>query len=331
MESESPTRTAAASYKAAGVRRLGETGVGNCPTLSTVKVLSLAWVFAVALFPMASSTIVLASPPERPAEVHFELYLGYTVVAKGSMGRLQKLNFIIDTGAVPSIVDSRVARKLGLEGVADSVSVFSREVPVEEVVLPCVSVGPVTANSIRALVHDLSFLERGLGVRIDAMIGLDVLGAQDFSIDYATRRIIFETPPGEANSPTTDEPQVPFERGPGFVAVQIQIQGLPLRLMVDTGTNDLVLFAPKVEGRLAGAKTVGVKMKTTLGGEGRMPVVELAGASMGSIGLPGQRAVLLNGEGPASADLDGLLGVTALGLARVTFDFVHNTLRWKPR
>ena len=129
------------------------------------------------------------------------------------MGELQKLNFIIDTGAVPSIVDARVARKLGLEGVADSVSVFSREVPVEEVVVPSVRVGPVKANSVRALVHDLGFLERRLGVRIDAMIGLDLLGGQDFSIDYSKRRIAFEMPTGKANSLAADEPQVPFRKG----------------------------------------------------------------------------------------------------------------------
>ena len=60
-------------------------------------------------------------------------------------------------------------------------------------------------------------------------------------------------------------------------------------------------------------------------------MVELAGASMGSIELPGQRALLLDGEGPSSANLDGLLGIVALGVARITFDFEHDTFRWKPR
>jgi predicted aspartyl protease len=333
MDSQSRTWKAEVRCSAAGVRdrRLSQARDRNRRRLSRLKGRSLAWVFAVALAPAAASTICLASPPKAPNEVPFELYLGYTIVAKGSMGRLQKLNFIIDTGAVPSIVDRRVARKLGLEGVAESVSVFNKEIPVEEVMVPSVSIGPVAANSVRALVHDLGFLERGLGVRIDAMIGLDVLGGQDFSIDYATKRIAFELPTDETGSATADEPDVPFERGPGFVIVQIQIQGRPLRLMVDTGTNDLVLFAPKVQGRLAGARTVGVRMKTTLGGEARVPVVELADASLGSSELRGQRAVLLDGEGPASAGLDGLLGVMTLGVARITFDFEHNIFRWKRR
>ena len=229
------------------------------------------------------------------------------------------------------VVDARVARRLGLKGTFDTVSVFSKDVRTEEVVVPTIELGPVHAESVRFLAQDLRFIENGLGVRIDAIIGFDVLGGHDFSIDYQSKRIAFELPAGEANSPTADELQVPFERGPGFVTVQIQIQGRPLRLMVDTGTNDLVLFAPKVQGRLAGAKTVGTKTKTTLGGEGHLPVVEIAGASMGSIELPGQRALLLDGEGPASINLAGLLGVVALGVARITFDFEHDTFRWKPR
>ena len=41
------------------------------------------------------------------ARVPFVLYRGYTIVVHGSIGRIMRLNFIVDTGAVPSIVDRR--------------------------------------------------------------------------------------------------------------------------------------------------------------------------------------------------------------------------------
>ena len=166
---------------------------------------------------------------------------------------------------------------------------------------------------------------------IDAIIGLDVLGGRDFSIDYQSKRITFEMPMGGVNSTKTTEPQVPFEGGPGFAVVHIQIQGQVLRLMVDTGTSDLVLFAPRVQGRLPGTRPAGVKTKTTMAGEERWPVLELPGARLGSIDLATPEAVLMDGQAPASVDLDGLLGVASLGLRRITFDFEHNTIRWKPR
>jgi len=56
---------------------------------------------------------------------------------------------------------------------------------------------------------------------IDAIIGLDVLGGHDFSIDYQSKRITFELPMGEANSTRTMEPQVLFESGPGFAVVRV--------------------------------------------------------------------------------------------------------------
>ena len=332
MESESRKCRTAASGRAARTRQQESPGTreGGDTRSKTGKVMVLA--LALALGPVVSTTSALASSTDGAAEVRFELYRGYTIVAKGSIGELQKLNFIIDTGAVPSVVDARIARKLGLEGAADSVSVFSgKDVQVEQVVVPSIRVGPVEADSVRALVHDLRFIEKALGVRIDAIIGLDVLGAHDFTIDYAARLMAFGMPAREAGTPKTDESKVTFENEPGFVVVQVQIQGHPLRLMVDTGTNDLVLFAPRVQGRLAGAHAVGVKTKTSLGGEERLPVLELDGAKMGSTELARQRAVLIDGEGPAAADLDGLLGVASLGVKRIAFDFEHNTIRWEPR
>ena len=60
-------------------------------------------------------------------------------------------------------------------------------------------------------------------------------------------------------------------------------------------------------------------------------MLELPGARLGSIDLTTQKAVLMEGQAPASVDLDGLLGVASLGVRRITFDFEHNTIRWEPR
>ena len=44
-----------------------------------------------------------------PTKLPFHLYWGYLVVVEGSIGNVQKLNFLVDTGAYPSIVDQRLA------------------------------------------------------------------------------------------------------------------------------------------------------------------------------------------------------------------------------
>ena len=43
-------------------------------------------------------------------EVPFELYQRHLVVTKGSIGPLNGLNLLIDTGTIPSVVDRRIAR-----------------------------------------------------------------------------------------------------------------------------------------------------------------------------------------------------------------------------
>lgn len=91
----------------------------------------------------------LTSPAAEPdTEVRFKLYRGYTIVVQGSIGSLNKLNFLIDTGAVPSVLDQRIARKLRLVGKEESVSVFSGSLRALRVEVADVQLGP-----IRAAVH----------------------------------------------------------------------------------------------------------------------------------------------------------------------------------
>lgn len=128
---------------------------------------------------------------EPRTAVSVKLCGGYTVVVQGSVGNAQKLNFIIDTGALPTVVDVRTARKLHLSGNREALTVFSRQVRADRVELPNLRIGPVHATAVEALVADLSFAEKSLGIRIDAIVGLDVLGQQSFSIDYRAKRLLF--------------------------------------------------------------------------------------------------------------------------------------------
>jgi predicted aspartyl protease len=266
---------------------------------------------------------------DKLVEIHVKLYQGYIIVVQGSIGKLQKLNFVIDTGAVPSVVDSRVAQKLGLNGMSNSLSVFSRNVPTEELVVPNIELGAIRAVSVRALSQDLSFIEKALGVRIDALIGLDVLGQSNFTIDYESKRIAFGIPMSAPDTPAgVAHHYAAFESEPGFAVVQIQVQGQFFRLVLDTGSSDLVLFRARVQDRLPALRVTGAMTKITMGGEEDLPVVELVGVRLGSADLPGQHADLISGGAPASAGLDGLLGVTSLDVKRIAFDFEHRIIRW---
>src|SRR5437879_1940973 len=42
------------------------------------------------------------------------LYGGYLVIAEGAIGNVHELNFLVDTGACPSVVDQKIAHDLKL-------------------------------------------------------------------------------------------------------------------------------------------------------------------------------------------------------------------------
>src|SRR5690349_17614092 len=111
---------------------------------------------------------VLAS--DNPNEVPLKLYRGYAIVVRGSVGNLKNLNFLIDTGALPSVLDQRIAQKLHLGGDAEKLSVFSKKVDTERAIAPKVQVGPQRAEVLPVMIRDLSFVGDALGTRVDAMI-----------------------------------------------------------------------------------------------------------------------------------------------------------------
>jgi predicted aspartyl protease len=276
-------------------------------------------VLSLAAFLLVSEVLLAA---ESLAEVPFRLYRGYTIVVKGSIGELDKLNFLVDTGAVPSVVDQRMAKKLRLAGQTEILSVFTQSVPVQRVVLPELRLGPLQVPHLSVLVRDLSFIEDGLGVRIDALIGLDVLGRSSFSIDYEATKISFGPvkPSGSAFA---------LEFGPGFVYATLSVQGQPIRLLVDTGAKDLILFESRVHGKLAGFRNQGGKTSSNMGGEASLQQVLLSEARLGNTDLETLNAFLLDAPAQNVPGFDGLLGVRSLGLTRLSFDFERQTISWQ--
>jgi len=126
----------------------------NCPLFSTglLVILTLShvdrsWSQAItapadpALQGAHSSAYLLIKLPIR-------LYWGYLVVVEGSIGNIQKLNFLVDTGAYPSVVDQKIACSLGLAEQPGRVNLSNKSVQTRLVVLPSLLLGPVHVESL---------------------------------------------------------------------------------------------------------------------------------------------------------------------------------------
>jgi predicted aspartyl protease len=257
---------------------------------------------------------------EKP--VPFKLYRGYTIVAEGAIAGLKKQNLLIDTGAVPSIVAARVAQKLGLAGDAEQISLFNGNIQGRRVLLSDLALGPVRAVGLSVLVQDLSVIEKELGTRIDAIVGLDVLGSQPFTVDYEKRKIFF----GKTNRTGS---QSAFEKELPYLTLQIEVEGRALRLMVDTGAKDLVLFENRVQDRLPPYSVEREKVSANIAGRVRLRQVQLGSTHVGGLAFPSVTAFLMEAPAVPVPDLDGLLGVVSLGFHRVTFDYPRQMVSWR--
>ena len=133
----------------------------------------------------------MCAAANKPNEVPFKLYRGYVIVVRGSIGALKNLNFIVDTGAVPSVLDARIARKLHLRGQPSRIDLPTKTLATERVTVPDVTLGPSHVGKLSVIVQDLSFVEEAWGIRVDAMIGFDLLGQSPFTIDYELKTIVF--------------------------------------------------------------------------------------------------------------------------------------------
>lgn len=262
---------------------------------------------------------VLSQSIETTADVPFELHQHHLIVTSGSIGRLNGLRLLIDTGSIPSMVDGRVARKLQLQAQPSKLVAFGQSVAIQSAVLDGIHIGPMKSGPVPAGVGDLSYLE---GVRIDAIVGLDVLARTSFRIDYRTHVLTF--------GPAGREDRVaPLELVWPFLTVRMTIAGQPVRLVVDTGSSDIVLFESRLPTALAGSRWRGDKTVQYASGVARLRRLDLRRVGLGEHvwdELPGWALDRVPEGYPAG--IDGVLGVLSLGGMRVRFDFERNELGW---
>ena len=273
--------------------------------------LLLGFALTLATSGFSQSHAVPSSEPTHEAspghhEIPFQKYRDYLIVVQGSLGDTQRLNFIIDTGTDRTVIDNRVAQKLHMVGVVGKLGVHNQVVEVQQAVLPSVQIGALRATFFPVLVRDLAFLQKGLGIRIDAVIGLDILSRSNFSIDYATKRIDFGAAPVSGSS-------APFQSTPPWLTVPMEVNGVSLHLLLDTAASGILLFQSRIRNRLQ-LISLGERMSSKMRGEFRLQSVILARAKLGETDFGQENAFVVEDQEDESREFDGLLGPSALGL-----------------
>ena len=248
----------------------------------------------------------------------FDLVSEFEVVVQGQIGELDGLRFIVDTGSSFSVIDRRVAEKLGLVRHSRKVLNFDRNLAVDWVNVPELRIGPLRVASMGMILTRLADISE-FAKNVDGIIGMDVLSrAQKLSIDYERKRISIEFEEGRGSETSTMN---------AFV-VPVVIQGTSVHLVVDTGLQYVVLYQDRLRDALPHLRIEGEPRSAALG---RLPVTQ--------VNLPGVRifgreavtpALLVAGSGKTSiGGLDGYLGPASLHARRLELDFAAKVLRWE--
>ena len=252
-------------------------------------------------------------------DVPFELVQQHLIVAKGSVGGLQGLNLLIDTGTIPSMLDRRIAGKLRLHAEPSMLAAFGQTVQINSVALAGLRIGPIAPGEVPAGIGDLSYLQ---GTRIDAIVGLDVLARASFQIDYTKHKLSFG--PADRESAV-----VPMQIVWPFLTVRLFVGRDPMQLLVDTGSRDLVLFKSRMPKRLLPVPWKGEKVIQHASGLAHLLRFDLRQVTLGDQNWDRLPGFVL--DAPTDAyppGIDGVLGVLALGGTCVRFDFERGELGW---
>ena len=249
-------------------------------------------------------------------DIPFRLYGDYAIVVRGSVGERHKLNFLIDTGSSSTVVADSLARKLRLARAPRKISVFDSTVVAEEAVVPSLRLGPLQVALLPVVVQDLSSLQEAFSVRIDAVVGIDVLSRSSFTVDYKGKKLIWGSLE-PLSDPVSCDPCFPYP------TVRLEIGNRTLRVFVDTGAGELALFENRT-GVIPGTQVVGQETRTTIRGQVVVKTVEFHELTLGTTHWARREGSLMEGS-----LFDGTLGPKWLRAKRVRFDFEHKIISWE--
>ena len=254
------------------------------------------------------------------AEVPFELYNDNLIIVKATIGTVKNVNMILDTGTSPSAISQQLADRLKLQGKTETLQTLNGTIQTQSLMLSSLQIGPLAASSIRVVVQDLSFMERGLGIPLGGIAGLDILSSASFTIDYRRKKIVF-------GPVASSEKTVRFETQEPFLTVKAMIEGHEVRLLVDSGTWGLLVYRNRLQ---TAQQQVHFDSNVSISSPGGMTHVRWLRASvlLGKDNLGARNVAIADIDSDPQNDFDGLLGFAKMGFRKVSFDFENGLFGW---
>ncbi|MEO8669822.1 MAG: aspartyl protease family protein [Tahibacter sp.] len=271
--------------------------------------------------------------PAGITTIRFDLVNNHIYVDGTVDGHAVRL--MVDTGGL-NLLTPAAAQRLGLakEGKLGASGPGDERPDVAMAKAKQLRVGAAQLDSPVFYVIDLAQLPQVEGVSFDGLIGYEVFRRFGVQIDYANRQLVLCAP--DRFVPPQHAAEIPFEFDRLTPIVSGVLDGLPVRLVVDTGSRvSLSLHAGFVRDNDLVAKYDAAPESVLgwgVGGAARMRPARLGHLQLGNLDIPGLAGDLFTGSKGALTNPDqaGNLGGGALRRFTVAFDYVARRLYLAP-
>ena len=274
------------------------------------------WIASSALL-LFATTVAAVSAHASPTR--FDLLDDGSVVVPVTIGGTGPYRFVLDTGSSRTVISTRLWRTLHLPVLAKTLVVTPAGRDDAYIVrIGGLAVAGRPGVDVSAAVMPAD--QYAAGQQVDGLIGQDLLATLVYTIDYDERAIVWHAPgerlPGH---------RLPLDIRNNRVLVSLdQHDGdsSPLRLVPDSGSDALVLFAHAQAKLRWTPRDVGVL--SSLSGSRLVRRIEVDGLVVGSARLRDPLAVLVDSGESVEMMGDGLLPLNVF--SRVTFNVAERYL-----
>jgi predicted aspartyl protease len=287
--------------------------------------------------PQGGSTIVSfpdgVSSVKLPATVTY----GSVVVRLTINGR--GLDFLLDSGADGIVLDSEVAKEIGVKTFGKFVQTTMGSYEASQAVIPEIGIGTVTLRN--TYVQILPFNQQlDYGTKIVGLLGFDFIANAVVTIDY-DHGTVTATNPDQFKPPTTGvEIGAVLDDGVPYVQAQVD-NAVGEHFILDTGADDVVIFSSFADAHPDDVADEGLGRSINaafpflsavgVGGEIAMTTTQVSAYHFGTVKFEDFLLYRTHGNTAFEGeDEDGLVGYDVLRYFLVTLDYRDGEIYLQP-
>jgi hypothetical protein len=270
-------------------------------------------------------------------KIPFEL-TGNLILVQARMNDCAPSWFIFDTGATDSVIDSQLAKTMGLKAAGQTLGTGSAGTATALIFRGnSLKLPNIEATNLTLYGLPIDFISAPLGHKIGGVLGNDILKQLVFEIDYVSQVINFYEPASYQYSSAGVAIPITIEGYP-FVRARITLDGRHMiegKFEIDSGSTGAITFNTPFVDRNRLLNFVSKSNQARLGGVGGSAVAfsgRVKAMSLGSFQLENLIARFSRARrgDDSSAKYDGLIGGEILRRFKVVFDYSRRQMILEP-